>query len=88
MVLEGVIEVTFRILDPDLMRFTHHSVVGICIFYLPNKSQTLNRGRAVKWLTLVQQPIVMFKKFTLHQYILIISEHQSTILVSPVLFNL
>jgi len=86
--LEGVIEVTFRTLDPDVMRFRHDPLVGIGIFYLPIKSQTLNRCRAVKWLMVVQQPIVKFNKYTAYEYILIISEHQSTKLVSPVLFNL
>jgi len=32
--LEGVIEVTFHILDPDDMRFMHDPLVGIGIFYL------------------------------------------------------
>jgi len=86
--LEGVIEITFRIVDPDVMRFRHNPLVGIGIVYLAIKSQTLNRCRAVKWLTVVQQPIVKFNKYTVYEYILIISEHQSTNLVSPVLFNL
>jgi hypothetical protein len=33
-VLEGVIEVTFLILDPDEMRFRYNPLVGIGIFYL------------------------------------------------------
>jgi len=89
--LEGVIEVilfTLRILDPDVMSFRHDPLVGIGIFYLAIKSQTLNRSRVVKWLTVIQQPILEFKKYTVKEYILIVSEHQSTNFVSPVLFNL
>jgi hypothetical protein len=40
--LEGVIEITICILDPDVMGFSHDPVVGIHIFYLAIKSQTLN----------------------------------------------
>jgi len=88
--LEGVIEVilfTLRILDPDVMSFMHNPLVGIGIFYLAIKSQTLNRSRVVKWLTLVQQPILEFNKYTVNEYILIISEHEYTNFGSPVLFN-
>ena len=88
--MEGVIEVmlfTLRILDPDVMRFRHDPLVGIGIFYLAIKSQTLNRSRVVKWLTLIQQPILEFNKYTVKEYILIISEHESTNFVSLVLFN-
>ena len=52
--LEGAIEVTFGILDPDVMRFRHDPLVGISIFYLAMKSQKLNRCRAVKWLMVVR----------------------------------
>ena len=86
--MEGVIEVTVRILDPDVMRFRHDSLVGIGIFYLAIKSQMLNRCRAVKWLMVEQQPILKFNKYTVYEYILIISEHQSTNFMSPVVFNL
>ena len=58
--MEGVIEVTVRIVDPDVMRSRHDPLVGIHIFYLAIKSQTLNRSRVVKWLTVVQQPILEF----------------------------
>jgi len=88
MALEGVIEITFRILDPDGMTFRHDPLVDIGIFYLPIKSQMLNRCRAVKWLNVVQMPIVMFDQYTVYEYILIISEHESTNLMSPVLFTL
>ena len=86
--MEGVIEVTLRILDPGVMRFRHDPLVGIGIFYLAIKSQMLNRCRAVKWLTVVQQPILKFNKYTVYEYVLIISEHQSTTFMSPVIFNL
>ena len=69
------------------MKFRHDPLVGIGIFYLAIKSQTLNRCRTVKWLMVVQQPIVQFDKYTVCEYILIISEQQSTNFVSPVLFN-
>ena len=86
--MEGVIEVTVCILDPDVMRFRHDLLVGISIFYLAIKSQTLNRCRAVKWLTVVQQPILKLNKYTVYDYILIISEHQSTNFIYEVVFNL
>jgi hypothetical protein len=63
-------------------------LVGIGIFYIAMKSQTLSRSRVVQWLTVIQQPIVKFNTYTLCEYILIISEHQSTNFVSPVLINL
>ena len=89
--MEGVIEVilfTLRILDPDVMSFRHDPLVGMGIFYLAIKSQTLNRSRVVKWLTVIQQPILELNKYTVKEYILIVSEHESTNFVSPVLFNL
>jgi len=46
--LEGVIEVilfTLHILDPAVMSFKHDPLVGIGIFYLDMKTQTLNRIR-------------------------------------------
>jgi hypothetical protein len=86
--LEGVIEVTMHIKDPDVLRFRHDPVVGMGIFWLSITSQTLNSCTAVKWLTVVQQPIEKCNKYNVYEYILIISEHQSTILVSPVLFNM
>jgi hypothetical protein len=88
--LEGVIEVilfTLHILDPDVMRFRDDPLVGIAIFYLGIKSQTLNRSRVMKWLTVIQQPIPEFNKYTVKEYIQIVSEHESTNFVSPVLFN-
>ena len=86
--MKGVIEVTVCILDPDVMSFRHDPLVGIGIFYLAIKSQTLNRSRVVKWLTVIQQPILELDKYTVKEYILIVSEHESTNFVSPVLFNL
>ena len=86
--LGGVIEVTVRILDPDVMRFRHDPLVGIAIIYLGIKSQMLNRCRAVEWLTVVQQPTLKFNKYNVYEYILIISEHQSTNFMSPVLLSL
>jgi hypothetical protein len=59
--LEGVIRVilfTLSILDPDVMRFRHDSLLGISIFYLATKSHTLNRSRLVKWFTMIQQTIL------------------------------
>jgi len=85
--LAGVIKVTFRVLDPDVMRFRYDPLVGVGIFYLVIKSQMVNRYRVVKWLMVVQQPILKVDKYNLKEYILIISEHQSTNFVSPVLCN-
>jgi hypothetical protein len=88
--LEGVIEVillTLRILDPDVMSFRHDPLVGISIFYLAIKSQTVNRSRVVKWLTVIQQPIQEVTKYTVKEYILIVSEHESANFVCSVLFN-
>jgi hypothetical protein len=85
---DDVIEVAVGILDPDVMRFRYDPLVGICIFYLAIKSQTLHRSRAVKWLLVVQQPILKINKYTVYEYILIISEHQSTNFMSLVVFNL
>jgi hypothetical protein len=51
--LEGVMKVTFCLLDPDDMRCRHDPFVGIGIFYIAIKSQILNRYWAVKWLTVV-----------------------------------
>jgi len=65
--LEAGIEVilfTLRILDPDGMSFRHDCLIAIGIFYLAIKSQTLNRSRVVKWLTVIQQPIQVFSKHT------------------------
>jgi len=70
------------------MSFRHDPLVGIGIFYLAIKSQTLNRSRVVIWLTVIQQPILEFNRYTVKKYILIVSEHESTNVVSPVLFNL
>jgi len=39
--LEGVIEVTFCILDPDVMTFRLHPLVGIGEFYIAIRFQTL-----------------------------------------------
>jgi hypothetical protein len=76
--LDGVIEVTFGILNPDVMRFRHDPLVGIGIFYLAIKSLMLKRYRAVKWLTVVRQPILKVNPYTVKEYILSVSEHEST----------
>jgi hypothetical protein len=46
--LEGVMKGSVRILDPDVLRFWHDPLIGIGIFYIAIKSQTLKRYRAVK----------------------------------------
>jgi hypothetical protein len=74
--LEGVSKVilfTLHILDPNVMSFRYNPLVGIGIFNFAIKSQTLNRSRAVKWLTVIQQPILGFHTYTVKEYILIIS---------------
>jgi hypothetical protein len=89
--LEGVIEVilfTLCILDPDAMNFRHDHLVGIGTFYHAIKSQTLKRSRVVKWLMVVQLPILEFNKYTFNESILILSKHKFTNFGSPVLFNL
>jgi hypothetical protein len=89
--LEGVIEVilfSLHILDPDVLSFRHNLLVGIGIFYLAIKSQTLNRSWVVKWLTVTQQAILEFNEYTVMEYILIISENEPTNFVSTVLFHL
>jgi neutral trehalase len=70
------------------MSFRYDPLVGIAIFYLAIKSQMLNSSRVVKWLTVVQQHILEFNKYTVNKYILIISEHKSRNCGSPVLLNL
>jgi hypothetical protein len=89
--MEGVIEVillTLRIRDPDVMRFRHDPLDGFGIFYRAIKSQILNRSRVVKWLTVIQQHILELNQYTVKEYILIVSEHESCDFVSPGLFNL
>jgi len=88
MALEDVIKVTFCILDADVLRLRHDPFVGIGIFYLAIKSHTLDKCRAVEWLTVVQQHILKFNKYTVYECILIISKHWSRNCVSPVLINL
>ena len=56
-----------RMLDPDVMSFRHDPLVGIGIFYLAIKFQMLNRSRVVKWLTVIQQPILEFNKYTVKE---------------------
>jgi hypothetical protein len=89
--LEGIFEVilfTLLILNPDVISFRQDPLVGIGIFYLAVKSQTHNRCRAVKWLMVIQQPILEFNKYTGYEYTLTISEHESTNFVHPVHFTL
>jgi len=83
-----VILFTLGILDPDVMSFRHDLLVGIGIFYLAIKSKMLNRSRVVKWLTVVQQPMLEFIEYTVKEYILTVSEHISTNFGSPVFLNL
>jgi hypothetical protein len=88
--LEGVIEValfTLSILDPVVMHFRPDPLVGIGIFYLEIKSQTINRSRVVKCLTVAQQPILEFNKCTVNEYILIISRHESSNFGSHIIFH-
>jgi len=81
--LEGVIEVSLHIVDPHVMRFRRYPEVGINMHYVAITFQIFNWCWAVKWFTVVPQPILKFNKCTVYEYILIISEHQSTKLVSP-----
>jgi hypothetical protein len=63
---KGVIAVslfTLAILDPDVMSFRHDPLVGIVIFYLAMKFQTVNRSRGAKWLIVIQQRILDFNKY-------------------------
>ena len=55
-----VIVFALVILDPDVMTFKHDPLVGIGILYLTIESATLNQSRVVKWLTVIQQPILKF----------------------------
>jgi hypothetical protein len=86
--LEGVIVVTFLTLDPDAMGFRHTPMVDIGKFYHAIMSQMINRCRVVKWLTILQQLILKLDYYTASEYILIISNHQPTSFLSPVLFDL
>jgi hypothetical protein len=80
--------VTVHILDTNVMRFRHHPLLGVGIFYIAIRFQMLNRYWAVKWLTVVQEPFLKCIEYTVHEYILIISEHGSSSFMSPVAFNL
>jgi len=89
--MDGVMEIilfTVCIVEPDVVSFRHGPLVGIHIFYLEIQSQMLNSIWVVKWLTVLQQLLLKFHKYTVYESILIIFEHQSTIFRSPVLFNL
>jgi hypothetical protein len=89
--LEGVVELilfTFCILDPDVMSFRHDPLVGIDILYLAINSQTLNRCRVLKWLTIIKQPILEFDNYTGYECIPIMSDHEPTNFVAPGDFNL
>jgi hypothetical protein len=74
-------------LDSDVLRCMYDPLVGIGIFYLAIRFQMLNRCRVVKWLMVVQRPILKFNTDTVYEYIVIIWEHQSTDFKSPVFFN-
>ena len=69
-----VILFTVRILGPDDVSLRYDPMVGISIFYLAIKSQTFKRSGAVIWLTVILQPMVEFDKYTVNEYILIISK--------------
>jgi len=88
MALAAVIEVTYHILDPNIMNSSHDHIVGIGIFYLAINSQMLNRYRAVKQMIVIQQPNLMFNKYAVSTYILLTSKHKATNSVCPILFNL
>jgi hypothetical protein len=42
----------------------------------------------VIWIMVVHQPILKFNKYSVYEYIQIISKHQSNNFMSPVVFNL
>jgi len=89
--LEGVLDIiifTFLILDPDVTKFGYDSLVGIDMVYLATKSQTPDTSRAVKWLIIVQYPILIFNESSIYDYIWIAFKCQSTNFLSPVLFNM
>jgi len=67
--LEGVTKAilfTLCTLHPHVMSCRHDPLVGIGIFYLAIKFQTLNRSRVVKWLTVIQQSILEFNKYNVN----------------------
>jgi hypothetical protein len=83
--LEGFIEVilfTLPILDTDAMSFRHDPLIVIGILYLAIKSQTVNRSRVVKWWMVIQHLSVECKKYTEYEYVMNISEHESTNVVA------
>jgi hypothetical protein len=84
----AVIPIPLGILDPDVMSFRHDPLVSIGIFYIAIKSQTLDRSRVMKWLMVVQSPILEFNRYTVNEYNPVISKHESTNFGSPVLINL
>jgi hypothetical protein len=83
----NVIYFTLHIQDPDVMSVRHDPLVGIVIIYLAIKFRMLNMSRVVKWLIVIQQPILEFTKYTVYEYSVIIFEHKSTIFVSPGTLN-
>jgi len=76
--LEGIIVVTFRLLDADIMSFRHDPLVARGIMHRVMKFQRLSRIQEVKWLPVVYKPIQMMNKYTVYGNIVIISEHPST----------
>jgi len=85
--LDGVLEVTVHILGPDVIKSRRDHLVGIGLFYLAIKSQTLNRCRAAKWLMVVPQPNLRINDYTVYEYIRIISKHHSINFMYAVVFN-
>lgn len=69
------------------MTFTYDPLVGIGIFYVAIMSQTFNRTRSVKWLTVEQHLIDKLNQYTVNEYIPIIFEHLYTNFMSPAIFN-
>ena len=55
---------------------------------LPSSPRRSTEVGLWKWLTIIQQPILEVNKYTVYEYILIISIHEPTNFISPVLFNL
>jgi len=53
-------------------------MVGIGIFDLAIESLMLYRCMVVKWLRVIQQPILEFNKYIVKKFILIVSEHRAT----------
>jgi len=62
-------------------------LVGIGIFYIAVKFQTLNGSWVVEWFTVPQQPLQQRHMFSITVYIRIVSKLESTNPFSPVKFQ-